>query len=106
MTGVSFSSKNEPFKYCCPSSVLPFAGWDYVEAAKMMYANSVIIMYGNYIEFTLRSFMEKLKSKQVTFEIILGDCMDIDAFLNKEEKYDRISTSNLMDYVLLPNLMR
>ncbi|XP_028419307.1 uncharacterized protein LOC114545187 [Dendronephthya gigantea] len=106
LTGASFSSKDEPFKYCCLTSVLPFTGWDYVDVAKMMYESSVVIMYGNYIEFMLCSFMEILKSKQVTFEIILGNCMDIDAFLNKEEKYDRISTSNLMDYILLPNLMR
>ena len=63
-------------------------------------------MYANYIGSKLTAFMEKLSSKQVSFDIVLGDCMKIDKNLNEEEKYDRILTSNLMDYILLPKLLR
>ena len=92
--------------YCCPTSVLPFVGWDYVEVEKSTYARSLVTMFGDYIDEKLECFMEKLASKQVNFEIILGNCMNIEEFLKQEQKYDRILTSNLMDYILLPELLR
>ncbi|XP_028390689.1 uncharacterized protein LOC114515601 [Dendronephthya gigantea] len=92
--------------YCCPTSVLPFVGWDYVEVEKSTYSKSLVTMFGNYIEEKLERFMEKLAARQVRFDIILGNCMNIEEFLTEEEKYDRIFTSNLMDYILLPELLR
>ena len=105
LTAPSLFSKGAPFNYCCPPNVLPFVGWDYVEVKKFKHTKSLVTMYGKYIDSKLASFMEKLTSKQVSFDIILGDCVNIDC-VNKEATYDRILTSNLMDYILLPELLR
>ena len=106
LTGPPFMCEDAPFTYAVPTSVLPFIGWDYIEVEKFKHNKSLVAMFGNYIEHKLSCFMEKLTSKQVSFDIILGDCLKIDESLNKEEKYDRILTSNLMDYILLPELLR
>ena len=106
LTGPSIFSKDGPFTYCCPTNVLPFVGWDYVEVKKFKHTKSLVSMYGEYIDSKLASFMEKLTSKQVSFNIILGNCVNIEECLNKGTTYDRILTSNLMDYILLPELLR
>ena len=106
LTGPSVFSEDGPFTYCCPIDALPFAGWDYVEVKKFKHTKSLVSMYGKYIDSKLASFMEKLTSKQVSFDIILGDCVNIEEYLNKETTYDRILTSNLMDYIFLPKLLR
>ena len=106
LTGPPIMCEDAPFTYAVPTSVLPFVGWDYIEVEKFKHNKSLVTMFGNYIEHKLSCFMEKLTSKQVSFDIILGDCLKIDEYLKKEEKYDRILTSNLMDYILLPELLR
>ena len=106
LTGPPILSEDAPFTYCVPTSVLPFVGWDYIEVEKFKYNKSLVVMYGEYIENKLARFMEKLSSKQVSFSIILGDCLKIEKFFHKREKYDRILSSNLMDYILLPELLR
>jgi hypothetical protein len=63
-------------------------------------------MYGAYIENILKMVMKKLSSKQVRFQILLCDCMAIEQFIDEEAKYDRILTSNLMDYIILPALLK
>ncbi|XP_028390718.1 uncharacterized protein LOC114515626 [Dendronephthya gigantea] len=106
LTGPPVYFKDSPYVYCCPTSVIPFVGWDYLDVKKLIHTNSLVTMFGNYIESKLKSFMEKLASKQVNFEIICCNCMDIEEVLDKERKYDRILTSNLMDYIFLPELLR
>ena len=44
--------------------------------------------------------------QQVSFQIALYDCMNIKQHLAMGTVYDRILTSNLMDYVFLPNLLK
>ena len=51
------------------------------------------------IECILRNFMAKLSQQQVSFQVALCDCMDIKQHLEAETVYDRIPTSNLMDYL-------
>ena len=106
LTGPPILFDHEPFTYSIPTSVLPFAGWDYIEIKKFNDRNSLISMYGNYIQSKLVGLMQKLNAKQISFDILLGDCMKIEELLKKEEKYDRILTSNLVDYIFLPELLR
>ena len=93
------------YSYCIDSALLPFIGWDYLEVKKFKHANSLITMYGAYVENVLRAVMRKLSTKQVYFQVILCDCMVIEQYVEKETKYDRILTSNLMDYIFLPRLL-
>lgn len=106
LTGPPILMKDGAFTYCCIPNIIPFAGWDYVEVKKFKYHKSPVTMYGCYIESKLAIFMEKIASKQVTFHIILEDCVKIEEFLDKDTTYDRILTSNIMDYILLPELLR
>ena len=107
LTGHPVSPDDDgPFTYCVVSEGMPFAGWDYIKVKKFKYNESLVSMYASYIGSELNAFMKKLASGQVSFDIVLGDCMKIEEDLNEEEKYDRIVTSNLMDYILLPELLR
>lgn len=106
LTGPDYFSEDKPYTYCPPTNVIPFTGWDYIEVKKHQHTDCVVTMYGNYIASKVSSFMKKLNSKQLNFTIILGDCMKIEKILKRDMTYDRILTSNLMDYVLLPELLR
>lgn len=50
--------------------------------------------------------MKKLSKQQVSFQIALCDCIHIKQHLEANVVYDRILTSNLTDYVFLPNLLK
>ena len=93
------------YSYCIDSALLPFIGWGYLEVKKFKHANSLITMYGAYVENVLRAVMRKLSTKQVSFQVILCDCLGIEKYVEEETKYDRILTSNLMDYIILPRLL-
>ena len=94
------------YSYCIGSDILPFTGWDYLEVKKFKHVSSLITMYGAYIENVLRAVMKKLSTKQVSFQVILCDCLGIEKYVEEETKYDRILTSNLMDYIILPRLLK
>ena len=91
--------------YCVLSDIFPFTGWDYLEVKKFKDMNSLITMYGVYVENVLRAVIKKLSTKQVSFQVILCDCLLIEQHVEKETKYDRILTGNLMDYIFLPRLL-
>ena len=93
------------YSYCITSSLSPFIGWDYLEVKKFKHANSLITMYGAYIENVLRAVTKKLSTKQVSFQVVLCDCLVIEQYVEEETKYDRILTGNLMDYIILPRLL-
>ena len=94
------------YSYCIGSDILPFSGWDYLEVKKFKHANSLITMYGAYIENLLRAVMKKLSTKQVSFQVILCDSLEIEQYIEEKTKYDRILTGNLMDYIILPRLLK
>ena len=94
------------YSYCIYADIFPFTGWDYLEVKKFKHTNSLITMYGAYIENVLRSVMKKLSTKQVSFQVILCDCLGIEQYIQEETKYDRIITGNLMDYIFLPRLLK
>lgn len=95
-----------PFPYSCPSDTFPFVGWDYLEVKKFKHCNSVVTMYVAYIENVLQRFKQRLSTKRVSFHVILGNCMEIDGFLEPGVKYDRILTSNLIDYIPIFRLLK
>ena len=109
-TLTGYDIKNDPatctYSYCIGSDVLPFSGWDYLEVKKFKHVNCLVTMYGAYIENVLRTVMKKLSTKQVSFQVILCDCLGIEKYVEEETKYDRILTGNLMDYIILPRLLK
>ena len=94
------------YSYCIYADILPFTGWDYLEVKKFKHVNSLITMYGAYVEDVLRAVMKKLSTKQVSFQVILCDCLGIEQYIQEETKYDRILTGNLIDYIILPRLLK
>ena len=105
LTGYGIDRPADPYSYCVTSDILPFTGWDYLEVKKFKNVNSLITMYGAYIENVLRAVMKKMSTKQVSFQVILCDCRVIEQHIEEETKYDRILTGNLMDYIMLPRLL-
>mgnify|MGYP002804043507 FL=1 len=106
LTGVDRAARYAPYSYAIPPENVPFSGWDYVQVKKFKSSNCLVTMYGDYIECILRNFMKRLSKKQISFQIALCDCLDIKQHLESGTMYDRILTSNLMDYVFLPNLLK
>ena len=105
LTGYSIDRPAYSYSYCVTSDILPFTGWDYLEVKKFKDVNSLITMYGAYIENILRVVMKKMSTKQVSFQIILCDCLVVERHIEEETKYDRILTGNLMDYIMLTRLL-
>ena len=105
LTGYNIDRPAYSYSYCVTSDILPFTGWDYLEVKKFKDVNSLITMYGAYIENVLRAVMKKMSTKQISFQVILCDCMVIEQYIEEETKYDRILTGNLMDYIMLPRLL-
>ena len=106
LTGVDMAAKYAPYSYSVLPALVPFSGWDYLQVKKFKSSNCLVTMYGDYIECILRKFMKILSKQQVSFQIVVCDCMDIQQHLEVNTVYDRILTSNLIDYVFLPNLLK
>ena len=106
LTGTDRAARYAPYSYGLQPELFPFSGWDYVHVKKFKSSNCLVTMYGEYIECILRNFMKKLSMQQMSFQIALCDCMKIKQHLEMGTVCDRILTSNLMDYVFLPNLLK
>jgi hypothetical protein len=106
LTGYDETSCDDSFSYAIQSESLPFFGWDYVHTKKLRNSSCLVTMFGDYIECILRSFKKKLSKQQISFQVVLCDCMDFKQHLETNTLYDRILTSNLMDYIILPSLLK
>ena len=98
-------SKMYEFHYSIPADVLPFTGWDYKAVKKFCHADSLSKMYSTYLEEILDKALQKVGKKQIKFQFVLADVLNIEAFLPDNLKYDRITTSNLWDYCPLTVLL-
>ena len=106
LTGVDCASRYAPYSYGIPPGHYPFSGWDYLQVKKFKSSSCLVTMYGDYIECILRKFMKALSKEQVSFQIVLCDCTKIKEHLEEGTVYDRILTSNLMDYLFLPKVLK
>ena len=108
LTGFGFqftSGIPQPFKYLIPSDVLPFTGWDYLAVKKYFHDASLQKMYNTYTTNVLVKCAPRLMKDKVQFHIVLTGCLDIAPFLPADLRYDRITTSNLWDYIPLTTLL-
>ena len=104
LTG-SGSGRATPFSYCIPSDCLPFVGWDYKEAKAFRTVPSLQEMYSEYVSHVLAQCANRLLSGQVKVHCVLSDCMEMQAYLPDGLKFDRITTSNLCDFIPLSALL-
>ena len=106
LTGEDLSSTDAPYSYQVKPHIFPFSGWDYLQAKQFKDSNCLLTMFGDYIESVIKQFKNKLSKKQISFQVISCDCMEIKKHSGRETLYDRILTSNLMDYIVLPDLLK
>ena len=100
-----FSRNKGEFTYKIQSSVTPFSGWDYKDVRQMGHSPSILKMYSEYVSHVLEKCALKLASGQVKFHFLLCNCMELVPFLPQHQKFDRVTTSNIADYVPLPKLL-
>ena len=79
--------------------VLPFTGWDYLEVKKTSFHDSLPKMYVVYLSKILHKCTERLSTSEVKLHIVLGNSLQIEPCLPLGLSYDRITTSNLCDYI-------
>lgn len=107
LTGSDYQiSRNRgPFSYIMQSSVSPFLSWDYNDVCRVSRAPSILKMYSEYVGQVLKKCSVRLATRQVKFHFLLCNCMEITPFLPPDRKYDRVTTSNIADFVPLGTLL-
>ena len=107
LTGSNFqvSGNKGPFTYIIQSSTTPFTGWDYKDVKQWGHSNSILKMYSDYVSHVLEKCALKLATGRVKFHFLLCNCMEMTPFLPPGRKYDRVTTSNIADYVPLTRLL-
>ena len=107
LTGSNFqvSGNKGPFTYIIKSSTTPFSGWDYKDVKQWGHSSSILKMYSDYVSYVLEKCALKLSTGQVKFHFLLCNCMEMTPFLPPGRKYDRVTTSNIADYVPLTRLL-
>lgn len=107
LTGSDFliSRNLGAFSYILQSSVNPFTCWDYKDVQQLSQSASILKMYSDYVSYVLRKCALKMATGQVTFHFLLCNCLEMAPFLPPDRKYDRVTTSNIADFVPLANLL-
>ena len=96
---------NGPFTYILETSVIPFTSWDYKEVKQHFHCASLLKMYSQYVGHVIEKSAIKLATGQVKFQFLLCNCMEMAPFLPPDRKYDRVTTSNIADYVPLTSIL-
>ncbi len=94
-----------PFNYILDVSVIPFSSWDYKDVKQHFHCASLLKMYSKYVGHVLETSALKFATGQVKFHFLLCNCMEMAPFLPPDRKYDRITTSNIADYVPLTRIL-
>jgi hypothetical protein len=94
------------YEYAIPSDSFPFNSWDY-KAVSAAYPDTKSLneMYNAYITEVLRKCAARLQSDDIQLSFILSNCTDITPYLPEGMSFDRITMSNLWDYVPLRDLL-
>ncbi|KAJ7337097.1 hypothetical protein OS493_009949 [Desmophyllum pertusum] len=93
------------FTYMMQPSVIPFTSWDYKDVKQVDYSPSILKMYSEYVGHVLKKCAMTLTTGQVKFHFLLCNCMEMTPFLPPDRKYDRLTTSNIADYVPLTSIL-
>ena len=93
------------FRYILDPSVIPFTSWDYKDVKQDFHCASLLKMYSQYVGHLLDTCVATLASGKVKFHFLLCDCMEMRPFLPPDRKYDRVTTSNIADYLPLTNIL-
>ncbi|XP_033635457.1 uncharacterized protein LOC117296566 isoform X1 [Asterias rubens] len=102
--------KDHLLMYCIKSDSFPFVVWDClrVRESETRPCSSPMVMYHSYITNLLQKVKSLIQQQRLYIQISLVDCMDFPSVHKslKMSEYDRISTSNLTDYVGIAQLLQ
>ena len=93
------------FSYIINPGNFPFISWDYKDVKQHFYCASLLEMYSQYVSHVLEKSALKMASGKVKFHFLLCNCMEMAPFLPPDLKYDRVTTSNIADYVPLTSIL-
>ena len=93
------------FSYIMDSSLIPFSSWDYNDVKQHFHCDSLLKMYSQYVSHVLEKSAIKMATGQVKFYFLLCNCMEMVPFLPPDLRYDRVTTSNIADYVPLTSIL-
>ena len=107
LTGSDFQigGNKGDFTYIIQSSVLPFLGWDYKDVRQWDNSSSILKMYNEYVSHVLEKCSLKLATGKIKFDFLLCNCMEIAPLLPRGQTFDRVTTSNIADYVTLARIL-
>ena len=100
----NYKSETQPkdlsFVYCIQADAEPFHVWDFIEikkhAAGTDYDTCLPIMFHAYVSHIIQKAVDFIsKEKRVTIKMTMTDCMKLEL----DCEFDRIFTSNLLDYI-------
>ena len=93
------------FGYTLDPSIIPFISWDYKDVRQHFNCNSLLKMYNQYVGHLLEKCVTTVSREEVKFHFLLCNCREIVPFLPPDRKYDRLTTSNIADYVPLTSIL-
>ena len=101
LAGAKTFPKDTEFVYCVTSDLMPFGEWDYLEAAQYSNAKSLIVMAHAFITHQIQEAIGFIDKQRLRISLILGNCQELKTTGDKavKEKFDRIFTSNIADYI-------
>jgi len=94
-----------PFNYILDPSIIPFISWDYADVNQHFHCASLLKMYSQYVGHLLERCVATLSTAQVKFQFLLCNCVEMVPLLPPDRKYDRVTTSNIADYVPLTSIL-
>ena len=101
------SPRLQTFVYCIAADLIPFGEWDQLLAEKYKPSKSLITMYHAYVTAKITETVQVLKSGKITISLTICNCLELSSKLAESSStFDRIFTSNIVDYVGTRQLLR
>ena len=85
-----------PFFYCVQGDMNPYQVWDYIEARDTGYDDHMENFYFEYIRNCINLTIELIREKRLSLKMTIMEARQLK--FDEAERFDRIFTSNLMDY--------
>ncbi|XP_033109910.1 uncharacterized protein LOC117111149 [Anneissia japonica] len=93
------------FVYCIRADILPFNGWDYIQAKSVSQPNSIVDLFHTYIASIIKSALIFFGRNMIYSKLILKNCTDLFKLSNAKPEFDRIMTSNIADFTNIKVLL-
>ncbi|XP_071837873.1 uncharacterized protein [Apostichopus japonicus] len=86
------------FQYCVRCDCIPFQMWDYLDMIQHIDCDSVTEMCHAFTTDCVIKATKMMNEKRLIIKTFIEDFLNIESFLTDSPQFDRIFTSNLIDY--------